>query len=443
MLHGRAQRYSLAMMGRRRLLTGAAALALPLAGCNPRPEVQPPPLRLGDAVEARSETALEASLPADPPSDPYAPLGVALRRLDQRQDARALVMIIGDSHSAGPVLPERLRELFQARYGAIGPGRYAPGKSQRFFNPTAVTLNQGGEWVARNALRSSAPGPFGLTGYRLSGERAGDWISLRYNDEAGFDRVHLTMQFGPGGGRFRFRLDGRESEPASTSAAAPAAHVFRLDVPPRSREIGIELLGDGPVEILGLGVDRRGRGVLVEAFGINGATIGSLDNRDTDLLARELAAAPPALLILEFGTNEATDRDLDQSGYAAALSRQVARLKRMSPRSGIMLMAAPDAARPASRGRGSACGGALTPLPTLNAVRAAQRQVAQRERIGLFDWAGEVTQDMCRLPAMASGPAAVMRADLVHFTPDGYRLTAERLHAHILRGAGIAPGPTA
>jgi lysophospholipase L1-like esterase len=28
-----------------------------------------------------------------------------------------------------------------------------------------------------------------------------------------------------------------------------------------------------------------------------------------------------------------------------------------------------------------------------------------------------------------------MRTDLVHFTPAGYRLTAELLFAHILRGA--------
>jgi lysophospholipase L1-like esterase len=76
-------------------------------------------------------------------------------------------------------------------------------------------------------------------------------------------------------------------------------------------------------------------------------------------------------------------------------------------------------------------------------VRAAQRQVAQRERIAFFDWGAEVTQGMCRLPGLAQGSDALMRPDLVHFTPDGYRLTAERLHAQILRGAGIGPRPTA
>jgi lysophospholipase L1-like esterase len=433
------------MLGRRRFFASFGGVAALLAGCGPSTEAPPAVAalpRLANALEPTGDPALEATLPRQVGNDPYAPLGAALRGIARGQDARALVMILGDSHSAGPVLSERLRELFQGQFGAVGPGRYAPGRAQRFFNPNAVQLSQGGEWTARNALRSTTPGPFGLTGYRLSGERAGDWISLRSNDPAGFDRLHLTLNFSPEGGSFRFRLDGQPSEPGSTRHAVPGPHTFRIDVPPRSREIGIELTGDGPVEVLGLGVDRRGRGVLVEAFGINGATINTLDFRDQGLLARELAAMPPALLILEFGTNEATDRDIEATGYAATLARHVARLKRMLPRTGLMLMGAPDAGRP-SRARGAACGGRLTPLPALEAVQHAQRRVAEAERIGYFDWAGEVTQGLCRVPSLAAGGAPLMRPDLIHFTPDGYRLTADRLFAQILRGAGIEPRQTA
>ncbi len=52
-------------------------------------------------------------------------------------------------------------------------------------------------------------------------DRGGDSITLRTNDPEGFDRLHLTIGFGPEGGGLRFRLDGRESEPGSTRAAAP------------------------------------------------------------------------------------------------------------------------------------------------------------------------------------------------------------------------------
>ena len=437
-------------MRRRAFLAAGGGLGALLAGCGPEREaVGPAPGAAGRplaapafvrsagsvvATEALSDPAIEVALGNAPPVDPYAPLGGALRAIAGGQDARALVMVVGDSHAAGPVLAERLRELFQARFGAAGPGRYAPGKSQPFFNPSGVRLAQSGEWVASSALRGPPTRMFGLAGYNLSGERAGDWISLRANDMDGFDRVHVAMRRTPDGGSFRVRLDGEEAGLVSTRSAAADAFVLRLDARERRRELAIELAGDGPVELLGWGVDRRGRGVLVEAFGIPGATISSLDNRAADAVARELAAATPALLVLEFGTNEATSRDLDAATYAAMLSRHVARLRAMLPRTGIMLMAAPDAARPARRG-GSACGGRLSPLPALAAVRAAQREVARVERVGLFDWGAEVTRGMCNLPAMARGATPLMRTDLVHFTPAGYRLTAELLFAHMLRGA--------
>ena len=178
----------------------------------------------------------------------------------------------------------------------------------------------------------------------------------------------------------------------------------------------------------------------VEGFGINGATLASLDHRDPLILARELTNRPPALVILEFGTNEAVDRDFDEAAYAVHLTRQVQRLRRVLPRSGILLMGVPDAGRPVPpprRGRPLQGCAAVSPLPALSRVRGVQRSVAQANRVGFFDWSAEVTRSPCRLPEMARADPPLMRPDFVHFTPDGYRLTAERLNAHILRGMGL------
>lgn len=400
-------------------------------------------------AEAAPDPRFEGVLPVSTGGDAFAPLGAALRSIQRGdRDARALVMLIGDSHTAGPVMGEHLRSLFQSRFGAIGVGRLSPGRAQRYFNPSSVAIGQTGEWTARNALRASSPGPFGLTGYRLSGSGAGDIITLRSDELEGFDRVHLAMLAGPESGSFRLRVDGNWIGPATLKAARPEFRPVFLDVPAASREIAIELVGDGQVELLGWGFDRRGRGVLVEAFGINGATLSTLENRDPEILRRELAARPPALLILEFGTNEATDPDFDGEAYAAALTRQIQRLRQILPRSGILLMGVPDAGRPVRlppvrRGRRlvphrqpTGCA-AATPLVALSRVRAVQRAVAQSQRVGFFDWSAEVTHSTCRLQALASGDNPLMRGDFVHFTPDGYRLTAEKLHAHILRGTGL------
>jgi lysophospholipase L1-like esterase len=433
------------MLNRRALFVGSAAL---LGGCGARPEglTGPPPGPLLLA-QARPDAGLEALLPVRAGDNPYEPLATALRSSGRGQASRALVLILGDSHTAGPVMVGHLRDLLQARFGAAGPGRLPPGRAQRPINANQlVEASQTGEWTARSALRASNPGPFGLTGFRLTGERAGDVITLRSTESAGFDRVHLSLMAGPGAGSFRLRVDDLVVGPVTLSSAAPEFRPLTLDAPPRSRELSIEVMGDGPVEMLGWGVDRGGRGVLVEGFGINGATLASLDNRDPQIFARELSNQPPALVILAFGTNEAVDADFDEAAYTAQLTRQIQRLRQTLPRTGIMIMGVPDAGRPVRatrRGRPPQGCAAVSPLPSLLKVRSAQRSVAQAQRVGFFDWSAEVTRSPCRLPELARGDAPLMRPDLVHFTPDGYRLTAERLQAHLLRGMGSTPRGTA
>lgn len=438
-----------AMFARRRLMT-TFGLGAMLAACGRDGAERPPSpaetARWAEGLALPPDPAFEALLPPAAGADPYQPIGTALRALEGGAEGRALVLLLGDSHSAGPILAERLRELFQSRYGAIGPGRLPPARAQRFWNPSGLFIAQNGEWEARNALRSTSPGPFGLTGYRLTGARAGDTLTLRTTDPRGFDRISLTVATGPSSGSFRLLAAGTPDTAHATATPAPDLRQMRYLVSPGTREMALELVGDGPIDLLGWGIERRGRGVLVEAFGINGATLSTLDNRDPSILARELAVAPPALVILEYGTNEATDRDLDAEAYAAALTRRIRTLRAALPRSGIMLMGVPDAGRPtrpapARRGQParapSGCGG-VTPLVSLATVKAAQRRAVAETRVGFFDWSAEVTQDVCRLPGLAAGAQPLMQRDLVHFTAEGYRLTAERLHAAILRGAGLA-----
>lgn len=429
-----------AMLSRRIFLAAAGAGLAPIAsGCT---SAQQPsgngfsiegtlPLRFDPQAEAGNGGALPVVAGI---SDPYAPLAAILRDLQRgRGSQRGLVVMIGDSHTAGPFLIERLRELFQSRYGAAGIGRLPPGRAQRFFNPSAFRVDQIGEWTAANAFRRETPGPFGLTGYRLTGESPGAAITLRMAEGQSFDQIHLSLMTDPAGGSFRLSVDETVIAIGRTRTATRAFHRVALDAPRNSRAVTVELGGDGPVELLGWGVDRRTRGMLVEGFGINGATLATLDHRDRQILLTELSATPPALLILEFGTNEAVDADLDEAAYTAALTRWVRTLRLALPRTGLMLMAPADAGRP--RGRGLGCAG-VAPLPSMRRIQEIQREVAARERVAHFDWSAAVTGNPCRLPELARDTPPLMQRDLVHLAADGYRLTAERLFEQIIRGAG-------
>ena len=399
------------MFARRRLMTTFGLGAL-LAACGRETTDRPPPRR-GRALGGGPRPAPRPRLrfhppPARRPRSPRPPRPCPPRPRS-RGRGPALVLILGDSHAAGPILSERLRDLFQSRYGAIGQGRLPPARAQRFWNPAGLFIAQNGEWEARNALRSTSPGPFGLTGYRLTGARAGDTLTLRTTDPRGFDRISLTLATHATSGSFRLRAAGTPDTAHATATPAPTSARCAPTSPPGTKEMALELVGDGPIDLLGWGIDRRGRGVLVEAFGINGATLSTLDNRDPSILATRTrpdaaGAGHPGIRNQRGDGPRPRRRCLCRRPGAPHRA-----LRTALPRSGIMLMGAPDAAarsparapprQPARPATG--CAG-VTPLPSLATVKAAQRRAVEQTRAGFFDWSAEVTRDACRLPALAA-----------------------------------------
>jgi lysophospholipase L1-like esterase len=437
---------------RRDVLRRFAAATL-LAGCSPREEgvgaTEAVPggfASVGELAGWRPDLQLRPAAPVQRATwgiagpDPLAPLADQLRLLETRRSRQPVLIVqFGDSHTAGPAFIPRLRELMQQRYGAIGPGRLPPGAAPRFYRPALVEVEQQGGWTATSALRAGNAGPFGIAGFKLRGEGAGSRITLRSTESAGFDRFTLDLMVQPGGGSFRLGLDGEASVALHTNQPVRAPAQIPLGPRRRFREATVELLGDGPVELLGWGAERQGPGVIVEGHGINGATIDMLANMDQAILARDLAARPPALIILAYGTNEAVDLGLTEAAYAATLTTRVRALKRLAPRSAILLVGAPDSARHVGRAHGArgrpvqGCA-AWSPLPGLHAVKAAQRRVAAEERLAFWDWA-EVTNGVCGLDALARSAPPLVAGDHIHFTADGYRLSAERLFARLMRPA--------
>lgn len=180
--------------------------------------------------------------------------------------------------------------------------------------------------------RPAHPGAFSLPGYRLRGEGAGSRLVLRSTESDGFDRFGLEVLIQPGGGSFRLVADGEQGPPLPTNAAATRRVPLRYEPGRTQREITLELLGDGPVDLLGWALERRGPGVLVEGFGINGATIDLLSNMDQSMLEAGLRERQPALIILAFGTNEAVSKQRHRPRLCRATDRARAGHEALRPR---------------------------------------------------------------------------------------------------------------
>lgn len=374
---------------------------------------------------------------APPGTNALAPLTQALAALAQgRAQQPVLVVQFGDSHTAAHFFTTRLRERFQQRYGAVGPGRMAPGGvSPPYTRPPLVRIEQSGAWQGASALRSTTPGPFGLAGWRLRGQGAGSRLVLRSAEPEGFDRFTMDVLVQPEGGSFRLSLDGETGPLLRAAGPLRRRAPIPMELQHRYHEVTVELVGDGPVDFLGWGVERRGAGVLVEGHGINGATLDMLTNLDQEILRGDLAARPPALIILAYGTNEAIDAQLTEDAYAWALGEKVRLLRQMAPRSGIMLLGAPDASRRLAR-QGSCRG--WFPLPGLAAVKAAQRRVAREEKLAFWDWAEVTGGNACAQDALTRGAPRLVQEDHVHLTAEGYRASADRLFQALVGPARVA-----
>lgn len=344
------------------------------------------------------------------------------------------ILQIGDSHTAGDRITGKLRADLQARFGGAGRGVLQPGVPYAGYAPYQVQVAAEG-WTTEVAPPAAsgvnAFGPFGAAGVR--GRAApGDVLDLRF--DPGSEPVWLVLcgwPRGPGDG-LAVEGDG-ESRMLDLNTAGNGEGAACASLPPFQHPVAeVRLRGAGAGVTLssvfaardGSGVRAGGAwtarerpGVLVSNLGVIGSTLADFASRDQAMVAAELAAWAPKLIILAYGTNEGFDDGLDAVAYGRLLTDQIARIRRLSPGSAILILGAPDALRSGVSG-GCGADGQRKPPPSLAVVRDVQRRVAAGVGVAFWDWHGRMGGD-CSADRLAAGAEPLMRGDRVHFTSAG------------------------
>jgi lysophospholipase L1-like esterase len=187
---------------------------------------------------------------------------------------------------------------------------------------------------------------------------------------------------------------------------------------------------DGAVSLDDLRLTRSTRGVELSNLGVVGATLRDLASRDQAVVARELAAWQPALIVLAFGTNEGFEGRLDPVAYEALLRGQITRLRRLAPEASLMILGAPDALRNGVINGCSADGG-RSPPPSLALVRDVQHRVSADMGVAFWDWHGRMGGD-CSADRLATRGEPLMLRDRVHFSSAGADWIGGMLHADLM-----------
>lgn len=442
----------------------AAVLALLLASACERP-AEPVAAPVPRATAVQAEAPAEFSFPA-PAAGGSLRVDIAAARGDDRRTGdllapfyhrlsllqagraeRLVILQVGDSHTAGGIIGERLRELMQAQFGGAGRGMMVAGKAFLGIRQTDIKLSETGKWQHFGSLKQDAQGPFGLTGYRARSRAANSALVLEATGEHGFDQIGVEFVRAPGHGMLEVLVDGRPVRRVATDGRRVEAQGFTLQVPTGSRELRLVARDRQPVEILSWTVERRQRGVIVETHGVSGAMADIVTRWDPQILARELRERDPALIILAYGTNEAVKYDLDLAKYDLMLRDVLRQFRTAAPNAALMLVGPPDVnqaigcgrngaanatvCQPASAPRGDMC--RWSPPPLLDGVRETQMRAAQAERAYYWDW-WALMGGICGMHRWVINNPPYARADHVHMNVAGYRVTAEALYETLMRG---------
>lgn len=335
------------------------------------------------------------------------------------------ILQIGDSHTAGDRITGKLRAALQARFGDGGRGVLPPGIPYDGYAPLQVEVTAEG-WTTTLAPLAGNTGyvraGVGLTGVQAIMIQPGSALTVRRETVSpAFIRIGLCGE-GPG------RLEVTADDKAWTVAFGEERCVI-LYSDGSPTQVRLRAL-DGALSLHDIRLTNLRPGVELSNLGVVGATIRDLAARDQRVVARELAAWRPALIVLAFGANEGFDDGLDPRAYEALLRGQIVRLRRLAPGASLMILGAPDALRNGVT-NGCSADGRRSPPPSLAVVRDVQRRVAADMGVAFWDWHGRMGGD-CSADRLATRGEPFMLRDRVHFSSAGADWIGGALHADLM-----------
>jgi lysophospholipase L1-like esterase len=367
---------------------------------------------------------------------------------------RSLVILhIGDSHTSADFLTGELRKRLQARYGAAAPGYITAGHPHIGVQTSSLKVTASPGWSYKSLQKPDAvPEEFWLSGYNAIATAPGETMSFVSDRPQVFDTIEIEVTRQPHGGAIDVKLDGVVETSYDLASSKIEPVVIRLQptraVTEKVREISIVTTGHGPVTIASVAIYTRQTGLTYNSIGYPGAQMSLVNKFSNKLLANDLIRIAPQIVVLSFGTNEASNESLDLTNYARGYERLVGKIKSALPGVTIVVIGPPDfselraacrkdkhgncghgggevtaSAAPNASAMASDCGW-RTP-PRLNQIREVQRDVAQREGLIYWNWASIMPSE-CGAHRWFTASPPLMAKDHVHFTVAGYKKSAEQ-----------------
>jgi lysophospholipase L1-like esterase len=381
----------------------------------------------------------------------------ALAELETGRRTRPVTVLhLGDGHVSGDRLDHHMRLLLQARFGDAGRGLLLPSNAFNGYRARGLRFDAAGQWATATSL-DRAPAVLGLTGVQTTATGKDAEIAVT-SLEGAFDQAEVTFLSSPDRGAASVSVDGRAY---SVATRAPEVGVQGVRIAVGGKTLSVRPAGTGGITVLSWAMHKNQPGIRYVGLGMPGATLAAFQKADELLLAKELRALKPELVVIGYGGTEAHNDRLDVAQFAQSLAALAERFKALAPEASLLLLGPADSARIPSftnkltrQSTATGCRALTTeerasyaslwsaqderlqrwhPPLRLEDVRLAMQRVALTVGAYYWDWS-KVMGGACGIHAWVHARPELAMADHVTLTDEGYQRSAKALFSELIQG---------
>jgi len=279
------------------------------------------------------------------------------------------VLHYGDSPTTADSITADIRRLLQRRFGDAGHGFLLIAKPWAWYGHDGIRLDAKGWQIAPASQSRAADGIHGLGGVSFTGGAGA--VSRVGLPGADYSRLTVYYLSQHDGGTFAITAGDMKIGEVQTAADETKPRFAQIALPTGAAAIELTV-SSGRVRLFGYRFDKDQPGVQYSSLGVNGAQIQMvLRYYEPKQWTAALQHEDPALVVLNYGTNESVYPAYVEKQYPDELRKVIARIRTALPKASILLMGPMDH-------------GETTP-PVLEKLVEIQKQIAEETGCAFFN----------------------------------------------------------
>jgi lysophospholipase L1-like esterase len=334
------------------------------------------------------------------------------------------ILHYGDSVITSDYVSGTMRRKLQAELGDAGHGFILIANPWEWYFHNDVAHGSAAGWgSSRVTGPTTKDGMYGIGGVTFSGSPgASAFFGTADRGTFGkkvsrFDVYYLET---PGGGEVEAKI-GATTEKFSTKGEDKASRIKSFTVPDGEAKLTLRVLSGNP-RLFGVALERDQPGLVYDALGANGARAELLASMNAAHWAEQMALRKPALVVLQYGTNESEAPGLP-GNYEKTLAGVVAMIKAAAPKASILIASPLDRAETGE--------GGVHTKPIIKKIVAAQKNVAKDSGVAFWNTYEAMGGEGSMAKWMRTGLAG---GDLTHPTPQGAEVIGDLFSKSLTTG---------